>query len=392
MTARIAFTSPLNTTCAPRLNRATRSATRHPSLGAWAQRYLGPSHWTLPSSVCINQSAGREPKWTGNGRCHYPIAFSTILAGAGAKRGYVHGTSDAKGAHIADKPVTVFREISRNALASGSTGASALRLIEHMQTSTPRITLKINFILAALIVFSCGHAHADSNSKGKDSPVVVGTRVSISEDGKTLTVKQGRDIERTLKLEGKGKINYVGITDEKARKPTPGYGVKAKVSQDNVIKSIQLTEPLTAPAPLGPDRFQMTAAQVHAAADKDHDGRLSYVEFSASISRSEKHGPDKFAKHDRNDDGSLDVAELTALLPKVPWWKFSRKPVADWFKATDEDGNGKISVKEFEALATGKNHVEAHFQRADKNKDGSLDATETTTYLKCILHSLNDDE
>lgn len=35
--------------------------------------------------VVVATEFGREPKWSGNGRGHYPIAFSTVLAGAGAK-------------------------------------------------------------------------------------------------------------------------------------------------------------------------------------------------------------------------------------------------------------------------------------------------------------------
>ncbi len=115
-------------------------------------------------------------------------------------------------------------------------------------------------------------SHAVSNSKDLESPVVVGTLVSVSADGKTFTVKQGSDGERKLTLEGKGKINYVGIVEAKARKPAPGCGVKAKVGKDGVIKSIQLTEPLTPAKPLSADRFKMTPAQIHAAADANHNG------------------------------------------------------------------------------------------------------------------------
>ncbi len=43
----------------------------HPALGAWAQHYLGPSHKTLPSSVCINRAANH-----GNG--YFPAAFSPL--------------------------------------------------------------------------------------------------------------------------------------------------------------------------------------------------------------------------------------------------------------------------------------------------------------------------
>lgn len=40
-------------------------------LGAWAQNYLGPSHKTLPSSVCINRNSDH-----GNG--FFPATFSPL--------------------------------------------------------------------------------------------------------------------------------------------------------------------------------------------------------------------------------------------------------------------------------------------------------------------------
>jgi hypothetical protein len=43
----------------------------HPTLGAWAQNYLGPSHETLPSSVCINR-----PSNHGNG--FFPATMSPL--------------------------------------------------------------------------------------------------------------------------------------------------------------------------------------------------------------------------------------------------------------------------------------------------------------------------
>src|SRR5262249_31628403 len=43
----------------------------HPMLGAWAQHYLGPSHKTLPSSVCVN-----GPSNHGNG--YFPASFSPL--------------------------------------------------------------------------------------------------------------------------------------------------------------------------------------------------------------------------------------------------------------------------------------------------------------------------
>lgn len=51
-----------------------RGTIQHPTLGAWAQKLLGPSHKTLPSSVCINRNPGH-----GNG--FFPAAYSPLPVG-----------------------------------------------------------------------------------------------------------------------------------------------------------------------------------------------------------------------------------------------------------------------------------------------------------------------
>ena len=57
--------------------------------------------------VVVATEFGRKPDFSGGGRGHYPKVFSTVLAGAGVKRGYVHGSSDALGAEPADNDMTV---------------------------------------------------------------------------------------------------------------------------------------------------------------------------------------------------------------------------------------------------------------------------------------------
>jgi uncharacterized protein (DUF1501 family) len=47
--------------------------------------------------VVVASEFGRKPTFEGGGRGHHPLVFSTVLAGGGVKRGYVHGASDAKG-------------------------------------------------------------------------------------------------------------------------------------------------------------------------------------------------------------------------------------------------------------------------------------------------------
>jgi hypothetical protein len=47
--------------------------------------------------VAVTTEFGRKPDISGGGRGHHPLVFSTVLAGGGVKRGFVHGASDAKG-------------------------------------------------------------------------------------------------------------------------------------------------------------------------------------------------------------------------------------------------------------------------------------------------------
>ena len=57
--------------------------------------------------VVVATEFGRKPQFDGSGRGHHPIVFSSVIAGGGAKRGYVHGASDAAGGHVERDPVTV---------------------------------------------------------------------------------------------------------------------------------------------------------------------------------------------------------------------------------------------------------------------------------------------
>ncbi len=57
--------------------------------------------------VIVASEFGRKPEFSGSGRGHYPKVFSTVLAGAGVKRGFVHGSSDAAGAEPVGEGVTV---------------------------------------------------------------------------------------------------------------------------------------------------------------------------------------------------------------------------------------------------------------------------------------------
>ena len=54
--------------------------------------------------VCLGSEFGRTPDINQNmGRDHYPLAYSTVLAGGGVKGGFVYGATDKDGRRVADK-------------------------------------------------------------------------------------------------------------------------------------------------------------------------------------------------------------------------------------------------------------------------------------------------
>jgi hypothetical protein len=58
--------------------------------------------------VMVTTEFGRSPKINNTaGRDHWPRVFSTMLAGGGVKRGFVHGSSDALGGEVDENPVSV---------------------------------------------------------------------------------------------------------------------------------------------------------------------------------------------------------------------------------------------------------------------------------------------
>jgi uncharacterized protein (DUF1501 family) len=58
--------------------------------------------------VVLMSEFGRTPKINDNdGRDHYPQAWTALLAGGGIRGGIAHGGTDAEGAKVVEKPVTV---------------------------------------------------------------------------------------------------------------------------------------------------------------------------------------------------------------------------------------------------------------------------------------------
>lgn len=69
--------------------------------------------------VVVATEFGRKPAFSGDGRSHHPICFSTVLAGGGAKAGFVYGKSDDDGYYVDENPVSVGSFHASIAFAAG---------------------------------------------------------------------------------------------------------------------------------------------------------------------------------------------------------------------------------------------------------------------------------
>jgi hypothetical protein len=98
--------------------------------------------------VVVATEFGRKPTFDGDGRGHHPVAFSTVLAGGGVKRGYVHGSSDEKGYAPKTSPMTVPEFHATIGWAAG------LPLHEEVMTPSGRPMTVGNKAKPALTVFA----------------------------------------------------------------------------------------------------------------------------------------------------------------------------------------------------------------------------------------------
>jgi len=69
--------------------------------------------------VVVATEFGRKPNFDGDGRSHHPVCFSTVLAGGGAKAGFVYGKSDDAGYYVDDNPVSIGAFHASIAFATG---------------------------------------------------------------------------------------------------------------------------------------------------------------------------------------------------------------------------------------------------------------------------------
>ncbi len=69
--------------------------------------------------VVVATEFGRKPNFDGDGRSHHPICFSTVLAGGGAKKGFVYGKSDDAGYYVEENAVSIGAFHASIAFAAG---------------------------------------------------------------------------------------------------------------------------------------------------------------------------------------------------------------------------------------------------------------------------------
>merc|ERR1719357_1859723 len=113
-----------------------------------------------------------------------------------------------------------------------------------------------------------------------------------------------------------------------------------------------------------------------------------------------------FKQFDRNGDGSIDLAELTAALTSSGG-NFTKQEIETIFAAADVDGNGEIDYEEFIALMCPSasdiiekfrskyknlNDVRSAFKRFDTNGDGALSKDELSAAMKSSGESYSDVE
>ena len=93
--------------------------------------------------------------------------------------------------------------------------------------------------------------------------------------------------------------------------------------------------------------------------DTNKDGAVTQDEINAARGAN-------LAKFDKNADGKLSVEEYSAL-----WLDAMRTDMVRQFQGHDVDGDGQVTTDEFNA------RFKDTVARADINKDGKVDATDT---------------
>ncbi len=255
-----------------------------------------------------------------------------------------------------------------------------------MNIMTNSHSLTTAVLASCLIAMSVpAQAAKKKNSKPQGS-MLIGIVEEAHKDHLMIATTMHKRQKRKLILNEQSDIKYVGY-DEKKNAIETGSMFRAQVS-GYVITSLYVTpaigEGIVEPTP---EMLKMTPGELFKMADKNQNGRISYVEMSQAIKpHRPKHGPVMFHKADTDKSGALNRKQFDELLVKVTWWKMSRKTPEEWFKDSDQDNNGVLSQKELAILQGTDAHIDKIFKSADKNKSGDLDDAEVSALINARIY------
>jgi hypothetical protein len=251
---------------------------------------------------------------------------------------------------------------------------------EHISTFQ-NITIQVAIIGFCILI----PLYSLNAAKKKKTESIFGVISEVNEDTLDVYVKRGKKTHTLTMTSDTSKIFIGDLINTKEIKK--GYPVRAHVNNSEIGK-IYVTKPIKdVTVRPTPEMVKMTPKEVFEIVDLNEDNAVSYVEFSAKIHASIKHGPVQFSKSDKDKSGGLNLKEFEyALENHTKWWKYSRKTSDEWFKSSDKDSNGVLNEKEFEFLLGSDAHMEVFFPRADKDESGDLDKKEVSNYIQTLIY------
>ena len=109
---------------------------------------------------------------------------------------------------------------------------------------TAKLSVNAVAVLISAFWLLASVAQAQSNSKGPNRPVVVGTLKSVDSSGTRFDVQQSDEYLRKLYVNSESKVYFVGLPAKGEQKPRAGLGVKATCEKDGRVKTISFTPPV----------------------------------------------------------------------------------------------------------------------------------------------------
>ncbi len=124
------------------------------------------------------------------------------------------------------------------------------------------------------------------------------------------------------------------------------------------------------------------------AADKNHDGKLTFAEYLWLDVQAKHHGEEHFKTGDANADGFIDATELPAALRKQTWFAILSEGIEPCFTRLDASQDGKLDATEYRKISRMGAHAEQHFKGADADKDGFLNKGEFAVHAEARLKAV----